>query len=495
MSIRKWSIVLVVFVLCAGFCRGLLADTFTYIDEEGDEQTVEARLAGTGQETFALEKADGQWLLVPESNVTERQVAEGPAPITPEEMVGVLEEQFGADRIRTHLQPPYVVSLVLAGPVDRRSDSRVRGFLQKAGRFMRNVERVFERFAKDTHFPLHEPEHPLVLVIFESDDDFNDYTVETTGGAGMSAGNIAGFYAKTTNWLAIRMEECRTFQVPLHEAIHQLMYNRVLQRLAPIPAWFDEGIATGFEANGDRVDVHPAKINSTYAFLAKNIPADDVSWVDVVSDDSAFRGDILAGEAYIEAWCLHWMLVTQHTDAYEQYVQELAAREPLQDLSSEERTQRFEEAFGVSVGELADDFPRVLESGLRRQKVRFPDPPPAGLSLTREALAEVKMKAATEVASGRLLVEGSLKNASPIRPLTFHVAVVTESGVYTDWVVNDVAIGKSVALKGKVAAKLLPGAPGGSSRTFRVIVQWALPESDEAVAWKRRPPLPAGFER
>ncbi|REJ94653.1 MAG: DUF1570 domain-containing protein [Planctomycetota bacterium] len=494
MSIRNLSLVVTAAFLFAGFGRPVAADTFTYIDQEGEEQTVEARLRGSGQETFALETADGQWVLVPEGNVIDREAAKGPEPISADEMVGVLEVQFGAERVRTHQQKPYVVCLVLAGPLDRRSESRVRGFLQKAGRFMQNVERVFERFAKDTHFPLREPEHPLVLVIFESDADFNEYTVETTGGVGMSAGNIAGFYAKTTNWLAIRMEECRTFQVPLHEAIHQLMYNRVLQRFAPIPAWFDEGIATGFEADGDRVDVHPAKINSLYALLAKSIPNDDVSWVDVVSNDNAFRGDILAGEAYIEAWCLHWMLVTQHTDAYEKYVQELAAREPLQELSSDERTERFEDAFGVTVGELAADFPRVLKSGLKRQKVKAPDSPPPGISLTEQALSEVKMKAVNDVASGRLLVEGSLKNASPIRPLTFHVAVVSGSGVYTDWVVDDVGIGKTVSLPGKVAAKVLPGAPGGSSRTFQVRVQWALPDSDEAAAWKRSPPLPAGFE-
>lgn len=469
------------------------ADTFIYIDQDGARQTVEAQLLGSGRGFHALIQSDGQILVVPEQAVQSRDVSPGPEPMPADEMVHVLEDKFGADRLSVQVQKPYVVALVLSGPLDRRGETRTKGFLQKTARFMNNVDTVFERFARDNRFPLREPEYPLVTIVFESDDDFNAFADEANGGRGLAARNIAGFYSGLTNWLALRLEECRTYQVPLHEGIHQLMYNRVFQRLSPIPKWFDEGIATGFESNGERVDVHPAKINSHYAWLAKNSAADDLSWGDVIADDQSFNGDILAAESYIEAWCLHWMLVTQHTDAYRKYVQELAARTTLEDLPAEQRIGQFEEIFGASVDELASDFPRALESGLRRQKVQFPEEPPEGVSLTNSQLAEVRITAVIDGNSGRLNVEGTLKNTSPIRPLTYHVAVVTETGLYTDWVVDSVDVGKSVRLEPKVAAKFLPGSSGGAANTFIVRVQWAVPGSETAAEWLRSPPVPEGF--
>ncbi len=473
--------------------ESLRADTFTYLDSDSKEQVVEAQLLGSGQGRHALLKADGQILMVPQEAVQKREPAEAPPAATPEELVAVLEERFGAERLQTHYQAPFLVALVLAGPLEGRSTTRVTGFLRKTARFMDSVETVFSRFARDMKFPLRDPEFPLVTIVFESDDDFNTFAVETTGGAGPSADNLAGFYNGLTNWLAIRLVECRTYQVPLHEAIHQQMYNRVLQRAAPVPRWFDEGIATGFENNGERVDVHPAKINSTYAWLAKDLPSDGVSFHQIVTDDQSFHGDIMAAQSYVQAWSLHWMLVTGHTDSYQTYVQDLASREPLQELTGEERADRFQEAFGASIREIAADFPRALESGMRRQRIKPPAQPPVGVSLTNDALAEVKLKAANGL-DGRMRVEGTVKNDSPIRPLTYHVAVITNTGVYTDWVIPNVPVGKTAPLELKTAAKVMPGAFGGISSTFMVRVQWTLPDSDEARDWIRRAPLPAGFE-
>ena len=141
-------------------------------------------------------------------------------------------------------------------------------------------------------------------------------------------------------------------------------------------------------------------INSKYALLAQNLPVRGVDWNDVVSDDASFGQDILAGQAYVQAWSLHWMLATQHTDNYEKYVQSLAARTPLQELSGEERTARFEDTFGATIAELEDDFPRVLQSGIRRQKIRFPPEPEPGVSLTHEDLSEVRITAVNRLSLG-----------------------------------------------------------------------------------------------
>lgn len=480
--------------VCHAFAGVAWADTFTYLDKDGAQQSVTARLYGSGQDVHALLTADGRLEIIPQSAVEQREPADGPSAIAPAAMVDVLKSRFGADLLRTQVNKQYVVAFVAAGPLDRRAETRVKGFLQKVARFLVNVDTVFLRFAKDMDFPLRDPEFPLVTVVFESDEDFNNFADENTGGQGLSARRIAGFYSALTNWLAIRLEECRTFRVPLHEAIHQQMYNRVFQRLAPVPKWFDEGIATGFENNGEKVDIHPAKINSQYAWLAKRMPQDDVAWADIVNNDDSFAGDILAAESYVEAWSLHWMLVTQHKDAYRRYVQELAARTPLEELAAEQRVERFQSVFGDSVAAIAREFPRVLDVGMKRQKVKPPPDTPDGIILTREALAELKVTAVNDGASGRLIVQGQIRNTSPIRALTYHVAVLTESGTYTDWVIDDLDVNASAPLAGKVAAKVLPGTIGGAASQFTVRVQWTLPESARAQQWTREPPLPAGFK-
>lgn len=486
-------IALLLCICCPSAARRCAADVFVYRDDAGEQQTLDARLLGSGRGFHALLKADGQIELVRQEAVERREPADGPQPLSEAAMVEVLQERFGAELLRAHVERPFVVGFVAAGPLDRRAETRVKGFVQKSARFLNNVRSVFDRFARDMRFPLRDPEYPLVMLVFESEHDFNAFAVESSGGEGLSARNIAGFYSGLTNWLAIRLEECRTFQVPLHEAIHQQMYNRVFQRLAPIPKWFDEGIATGFENNGERVDIHPARINGLYASLARRLPADEVSWADIVTDDRSFVGDVLAAESYIEAWSLHWMLVTERTAAYRRYVQELATRQTLEELPVAARTEHFEQVFGTTVAELAEDFPRVLEAGLKRQKLRLPPAPPAGVMLAHAALAEVRVRATNDLSSGRLLVEGQIRNTSPIRPLTYHVAVVTESGLYTDWIIERLGVNESAPLTGKVAAKVLPGSLGGQATTFTVRVQSVLPDSSAAREWLRAAPLPAGF--
>jgi hypothetical protein len=147
--------------------------------------------------------------------------------------------------------------------------------------------------------------------------------------------------------------------------------------------------------------------------------------------------------------------------------------------------------FGTTIQELEDDFPRALQSGIRRQRIRFPPDPEPGLLIDHQDLAEVKIQAENRLAlGGRLAVRGSVRNISPIRPLTFHVVVITETGVYADWVVSEVPVGRIAELDGQVAAKVVPGALGGVSQLFTVLVHSAVPGSEMESEWLRNPPVP-----
>ncbi|WP_417851571.1 DUF1570 domain-containing protein [Thalassoglobus sp.] len=459
----------------------LLAESYTYVDEDGKQVTLEARSIGAGQGFQALERRDGQLQIVPSSAIVDRSPGEGPERFDREEMSEMLAKRFGEDLTRFQLQGNFVIGLVLTAPIEKSAESKAAAFIQKASRFMNRVDEVFLRYAKSRKFPLYEPQFPLVLLIFESDDDFNEYAAEATGGTGLSAANIAGFYSPITNWLAVRMSSCDSFEVPLHEAIHQQMYNRVLQRLAPIPKWFDEGIATGFEGEGERISISPAKVNPRYAAQAQKMSG-RVNWRSVIENDGAFTADVLAGEAYTLAWCMHWLLANKYQEEYEAYVQELAAREPLGRLDAEERANRFKAALDVSIADLQKEFPDALNFAMKRQRIRPQPIRTDGGSTSAQALGLAELKVVGS-RIGRLTASGTFKNMSPLRSMTFYLTVESGDGTYAEWVIVDLKPGRRQEIDSQQLTKRFRPAVQMPRGTYRVFIRSTPADTRDSSNW------------
>jgi hypothetical protein len=302
----------------------------------------------------------------------------------------------------------------------------------------------------------------------------------------MSAQRMAGFYSGMTNHLAIRLAECRTFEVPLHEAIHQQVYNRnVFQRLAPVPHWFDEGIATGFEGNQGKVNIGPTKISARYA--RQVLAAKNLSFGQIMADDDGFRGDVLAGEAYGYAWGLHWLMVTKYRTQYPKYVRLLAEKSPLAKQTAEERLSDFRDVFGKAPDEVTKDFRPYLDTGIRRQKVVLNPEKPAGISQTHENVGEVELTAVSRIdEGGRMEVEGKLTNTSPIRAMAYYVTVETDAGTYADWHIPNLDVQKTAPLPKQIVVKAMRGAPAaGRASKFRVHIRSTPVDSAEAAEWKK----------
>lgn len=474
---------MLVAVAWLGWSNSVRADVFVVREDDGNQVTIEARLAGEGQGFLALERKDGRIEVVPKNQILKRQPGPDPDPISKEAMLERLTERFGRDKFRGYADQTYVIGMVLAEPLPKLYEAKAGTLLKKGAAFMRTVEKVFLEFVDDLKIDIVKARYPLVLLIFETDDDFVKYTNEETGGRGLTAGNILGYYSGLTNHLVIRMSECHTFETPLHEAIHQQVYNRgVLQRLSPAPAWFNEGIATGFEGNGERINAGPLKVIPRYARQAAR--SRNVDWDDVVADDRAFRGDVLAGEAYAHAWSIHWFLVTKYRKQYIQYLSVLSGKKPLEQEDAATRLRDFEQIFGKRVGQLQAEFPKTLELAAAKQKIALDSPKPLGYLLTQSNLAEVEITVAN-TARGNAQAEGRMRNISHLRPMSFHITVETDAGLYAEWYLPSVAPLKSVLLDREQIDKQMPNGPGGESRKFSVRVRAAVPESDVAQKWQR----------
>ncbi len=479
-------------ILAPLICQG---DTFHFVDRDGKDVELEAHLVGSSQGTYVLETSDGQYRLVPRATAKKRIPSDGPEPLSGAEMAERLEQQFTAERFRSYVQGSFVIGVVLGSPLPRTAEGQAKKLMRNVATFMKNVESAFGRYLRDARIDTPPPSHPVVVLIFETKEDFEQYAAEATNRDDGSASRIAGFYSKLTNILAIRLEECRTFDTPLHEAIHQQIYARgIFQRLGPIPTWFDEGIATGFEANGGKINVGPGKISVRYANQA--LEATRVDWADLLADNDAFRSPDAVDDAYGLSWGLHWLLVTRYKREYAAYMRLLGQKAILGQDDAQQRQADFQQAFGDALAEMQQKFRPALERGLKNQRVALKTPKPKGISITEESLGEVQLTAVRHrtvagggVVASRLEVQGRLTNLSPLRPLAFHVTVETGEATYAEWLIPGLASQKMTPLPAQNVTKEMtvrPGTPvgGAAANTFRVRIRSTPADSEQARQWK-----------
>ncbi|MDA0588434.1 MAG: DUF1570 domain-containing protein [Planctomycetota bacterium] len=482
MSRLTTGLIAAVFVLSPIFVAETRADVFEYVDEDGKTQTLDGRLYASGQGILAVEPADGSLRLIPQDVVRKRTPGPDPKPITPQQMLDRLRDEFGEEEFRGVISGQYVIGVVLQAELPRASERRVTAALRKSASYMQSIQTMFASFARTMDVQTESSKFPMVVLIFETDEDFEAYTAKATGSRGLSAGNIAGFYSHLTNYLYVRMSECYTFGTPLHEAIHQQCFNTgVFQRLAPIPVWFAEGMASGFEGGGDKVKTTPQKINIEYARLIVEgeIPQ-GLGWDVIAGSDQIFRGDIFAGPAYVHGWSMHWFLVSNYQKEYAKYLQYVQTLPPLEEVSDRGRQAKFEELFGKSPSDFQPEFPAAFGNALKRQRLPpQPDPIP-GLVQQNTNLAGIDLFAES---NGReMLVQGKLRNISPIRDMTYYVTIVTDTGTFADWFVPRLKINQLIPLKPQ-AARRPDGRFSAPGRSFRMRVQSVPADSDAAKAW------------
>jgi hypothetical protein len=219
---------------------------------------------------------------------------------------------------------------------------------------------------------VHDPPRPLVVVIFADRHGYEAHAAATLGAA---AGRVVGYYDMLSNrvttydltgsdiltngrpraagaaGLAILSSPAATGLVStlVHEATHQLAFNGGLhRRLAPVPLWVSEGLATYFETPDLRNargwkgigEVNRPRLDH---FLKTCRPGVIEA---IVRDDEPFRHADTALDAYAAAWALSHHLLQTRKPEFVAYLHSLAVKQPLAEDSPEARLREFQEAFG-----------------------------------------------------------------------------------------------------------------------------------------------------
>jgi hypothetical protein len=149
----------------------------------------------------------------------------------------------------------------------------------------------------------------------------------------------------------------------VHEATHQMAFNCGMhRRLAPVPLWVSEGIATYFEtpdlenARGWRGigTVNRPRLDH---FLAAHRAGDVAA---LVAADDRFRGADGALDAYATAWALTRHLVETRKPQFVAYLRTQAAKQPLAEDSPAQRLRDFEDAFGASPAAIEDEVVKAM---------------------------------------------------------------------------------------------------------------------------------------
>lgn len=251
------------------------------------------------------------------------------------------------------------------------------------GLYESRLYRGFETFwKKKKKFNLHDPEFPLVAIIFGSKAEYDHYMTRELG-AGQS---MVAYYNLLTNRVTMydltadrrnlnqNLDERRIDQILqtpaaipmvatiIHEGTHQLMFNRGVQtRFAEAPLWLNEGLAIFFEtphinsARGWRV---PGLVSHTrmtdFVRYLPNRPTDSLQTL--IQSDERLRNQETAISAYAEAWAFNHFLLNRHSVKYVEYLRHMSAKGALLEDTPDTRLAEFQRFLGADLKSLDQEF-------------------------------------------------------------------------------------------------------------------------------------------
>jgi hypothetical protein len=346
------------------------------VHSAGGTRTLDATvLVEAADGGMLVELADERYeLLQPESIVAREPLTDSPTEETPRELGQRILAELPAG-FDVHVTKHYVICF-----------NTSRDYARWSGALFERLHEAFGNFWSRAGLDIDDPPRPLVIVIFA---DRGSYEAHAARDLGAATDRVVGFYNMLSNRVTT-FDLTGTDGVPrpggrpmggaaleilsspaavglvstlVHEATHQMAFNCGMhRRLAPVPLWVSEGIATYFEtpdlenARGWRGigTVNRPRLDH---FLAAHRAGDVAA---LVAADDRFRGADGALDAYATAWALTRHLVETRKPQFVAYLRTQAAKQPLAEDSPAQRLRDFEDAFGASPAAIEDEVVKAM---------------------------------------------------------------------------------------------------------------------------------------
>ncbi|MFM7108684.1 MAG: DUF1570 domain-containing protein [Planctomycetaceae bacterium] len=326
-----------------------------------------------------LEQADQRYELLQPAAIAARKRLPAPAAEQPRDLGRRILAELPAG-FDVHVTRHYVICFDTS-----------RDYAKWAGALFERLHEAFVAYWRRAGLDVDDPARPLVVVIHA---DRRDYEASVTRDVGAGSDRVSGYYSFLTNRVTTydltaadglprppgrgpgrlgveilaRPEAEGLVSTLVHEATHQMAFNCGMhRRLAPVPLWVCEGVATCFETPDLRSQTGWRGIGSLnqprLERFRQSYQGGDLERM--VADDARFRAAETAVDAYATAWALSWFLMETRRPAFVKYLAMLAAKTPCTDYGREARLRDFDAAFGPPA-ELEPAFLRHMRQVERR---------------------------------------------------------------------------------------------------------------------------------
>ncbi len=352
------------------------ASRFSFEDRHKKGHEITARVLVEAQDGgLLLQGVDGRLWQVPPDLLRQRKDLTTPfTPLTGEELGRQVVQEMG----------PGFQSLVYERHV--LCTNAPEPYARWCGGLLDRLATAFRAYWKQRGFATIDPPFPMVALIFQRQTQFAEFA---TADAGADVATVPGYFSSPTNRIVLRdltesnrggalrsaeeieqRLESALYNVAtmIHEATHQIAFNCGLHtRLADNPLWLTEGMATFFETPDLRSktgwktagQVNKPRLQRFKEFVAQRRTADSLE--SLVRNDTRFTDVATAEDAYAEAWALTYFMIRKQAATYVKYLTHIAARQPLELATAEQRLAEFQKIFG-DPARLEADFVRYLKT-------------------------------------------------------------------------------------------------------------------------------------
>lgn len=236
--------------------------------------------------------------------------------------------------------------------------------------------------AKACHIDVHEPEVPLVVVLFANQAEFQKYRrmpAEVTAYYHPLSNRVYLHEPRELAELSRELALSQAISTVAHEGAHQILQNiGVQQRLAAWPMWINEGLAEYFAPTsfGKNLTWKGAgRINDLRMFeLQHYLAARDRAPADGAMIEQTVAAGRLTSAGYASAWALTHYLIRNHKASFSEFLRDLSRLGPLEGIPASgggpvlAQLEQFREHFGADLAGLESR----LTAYLKRQSFKDP---------------------------------------------------------------------------------------------------------------------------
>ncbi len=240
-------------------------------------------------------------------------------------------------------------------------------FYQATSRILETMYPPLFAYCKRQKIEVHDPEMPLVVLMFKTQEEFDKYRQMPQG--------VVAYYNGVTNYV-VMYEQSRLAEVApdlavkqsistiAHEGVHQVLHNiGVQQRLSRWPMWISEGLPEFFAPTdiGRRVRwkgvglVNDLRLHE----IVKVAPQINASSPDGKVVEQTVAAENLTSLGYAFSWGLVHYLARFQQDEFFDYLREVSQTGPLEKAPSVEM---FQKHFGDEYSDLEEGLAKHLRS-------------------------------------------------------------------------------------------------------------------------------------